>query len=319
MRKKKISSNVRRGPRSWDEVLAAFEQHLFTRGRAPETIRTYGAALRVFGRYYREQLKKPGPYVSRLQPEDLQSFVQHLRRQKGRSASTLNRFTSALKSFVDCALRERWLRRDIAKELRTYRAAAGEPKRLGREEVRDLLRAALPHGRNGLRDRAMLQLLLQTGVRLSELVALSVGDVTLYKTTGSLLIKGEKTRSDRRLKLNDAAHKALQAYLASRGDVPHEQPLLLSERGGRLSGRSAHYLIKKYLRLAGRDKLSAHALRHHFAVSLYESSGKLTTVQRALGHRRIETTARYARTSTAELDAALDRLPDNISLDEDDA
>jgi site-specific recombinase XerD len=309
LKAKKISRHVVRGQPTWLEALAAFEHDLFAHGRSQATIRTYASAVRTFGAFYRDELKKPGPYTSRLHAADLHAFIDHLRRERQLSAASVNRFVAALHSFVRCGLAHKWLRSDIARELRTYEVApAREPITLRPVEVRRLLAAPDAHRRNGLRDQAMLNLFVHTGIRLSELTALSVGDVTLHKTTGELLVRGDKSRRDRRLHLNADVRTALQSYLKSRGEPAGDEPLLLSERSGRLSNSSVHHLVKKYLSFAGRKELSAHALRHHFAAKLYGRTGKLTAVKRALGHRSIVTTARYAQTSAEELAAAIESL-----------
>jgi len=315
---KDFSHNAR-SPLGWDEAVAAFEQMLHGRGRAEATIATYGSALRVFGEFYREQLRKPGPYISRLQETDLQTFTDHLRRERNLSASSINRFVVALHNFSLFALEQHWTKRDIARDLKTYRPrVAAEPSRLAPNEVRRLVTSVDLNGRNGQRNLAIVQLLLQTGLRVGELCRLSVGDVTLHKTTGSVRVRGDKGHAERVLPLNLSARRALDRYLETRNNPDATEPLFLSERKKRLSKPSVQHLVKKYLCFAGREELSTHDLRHHFAAALYEKTGKLTAVQRALGHRSVVTTARYASTSAKELEEAVEQLADNMASNSTD-
>ncbi|MBI2570525.1 MAG: DUF4158 domain-containing protein [Candidatus Schekmanbacteria bacterium] len=127
-------------PPTWDETVAAFEQHLYARGRAETTVATYGSALRVFGAFYRESLGKPGHYPSRLAETDVFAFVDHLRRDRLLSAASLNRFVSALRAFARFLLERHWHRRDLGRELRTFRTARpAAPLHLSPEEVRRLV------------------------------------------------------------------------------------------------------------------------------------------------------------------------------------
>ncbi len=91
-------------PDTWDETLAAFENDLYRRGRSDHTVATYSYALKAFGVFYRDQLKKPGLYVSRIQETDLLAFVHHLRHDRHLSATSANRNIAALRAFADFIL-----------------------------------------------------------------------------------------------------------------------------------------------------------------------------------------------------------------------
>jgi site-specific recombinase XerD len=310
--KKKILDNPPR-PGTWDETAAAFEEELYRRGRAETTIATYRSALVVFAAFYREKLGKPGPYPSRLQETDLHSFIDHLKRDRLLATTSLNRFVSALRSFSQFLLERRLSRRDLGRDLRTFRPPRpADPVRLSAEEVRRLVTAVNLDGRNGRRDAAIVQLLLQCGLRISEVSRLVLDDVTLRSTSGRLRIRADKGRAERIVPLNATARAALAAYLDRRGRVSGSEPLFVSERRRRISVPSVKHLVKKYLCAAGRPDLSAHDLRHHFGTALYARSGKLTVVQEVLGHRDIATTARYARATEEEIRQAVESLPDNV-------
>jgi integrase/recombinase XerC len=313
--KKNISSN--QCPRTWNDVVASFEEELYRKRKAKGTISMYGAVMKSFGMFYREHLQKPGPYVSRLQETDLYAFVDHLRSTRRLSLSAINRTVSTLHAFSQFIVEMQWHRRNIAKELRTYRVGLPpEPKRLSSSEVRRIVTSVDLNGRNGFRDLAIVQVFLQCGLRLGELTRLSIGDVTIHRTSGKIKVNDEKNRTERVVPLNASARSALRRYLDRRGEVSANDALFVSERGKRISNKMVQYLIKKHFCIIGRPDLSVHDLRHHFATELYERTGKLTAVQQVLGHRSIATTARYTQCTEKEISEAVEKLPDNVYPEE---
>lgn len=298
-----------RAPDTWEDVLAAFENDLYRRGRSDATVSTYAYAMKAFGVFCRGELKKPGPYVARIQETDLQAFIHHIRNDRHLCATSVNRHIAALRAFSGFMLARGWHRRLVARDLKTYRVDSSkmEPP-LSKSEVRRLVTSVNLNGRNGLRDLAILQLFMQCGLRVSELVRLLRDDVIVHKSVGRLRVRNEKGRQERTIPLNTTVRQAIENYLDSLGPVAGGAPLFLSERRQRLSIAGVQYLIKKYLAFAGREDLSTHDLRHHFALNFYAESGKLTATQEVLGHRDINTTARYARATEKEIREACDAL-----------
>ena len=200
----------------------------------------------------------------------------------------------------------------MARYLTTYRVEPSSPTPLSPQELRRLVTAVDLNGRNGLRDFALLQVFLQCGLRVGEVVRLSLDDVIIHKTTGKLRIHNEKGRQERTIPLNRTVHLAVQSYLDTRGPGPGADPVFVSERRQRLCIASVQYLIKKYLRLAGRGDLSVRDLRRHFAQAFYHRSGSLPATQQVLGHRDINTTARYTRASDQDIEAAINALDNPV-------
>ncbi len=305
LRKKKLPLNID----SWHEVTAAFENDLFRKNQSDATITTYGACLNVFRNFYLHHLNKPGPYVARLQETDLTTFIDYLRHERKLTAASINRYIAALRSFSKFLFVNKLHRHPLTNSLKTHRVQT-EPyvARFSKAEIRRLVTAIDLNGRNGYRNLAIVQLFLQCGLRVGELVRLSRDDVTLHKTTGKVRIRGEKERGDRVIPLNKTVRHALWQYLDTRGPVAGHDPFFISERQNRMSVPAVQYMIKRCLSLAGRDDLSANDLRHHFASEFYARSGKLTATQQVLGHRDINTTARYAKATDAEIQGAIDAL-----------
>ncbi len=307
---KKIPLNVLL-PESWEEALATFKNDLYSRGRSDATVITYASALRAFARFSSEHLKKPGPHVALIQETDIQAFVNFLRYDRHLSATSVNRHIASLRAFSTFLFIKGWHRRMVARDLKTYRISRSNHEQpLSTEEARRFVTAVNLDGRNGPRDLAILQLFLQCGLRVSELVHLSRDDAIIHKSIAKLRVRSEKGRQERTIPLNKAARQAIEDYLGRRGPVAGADPLFVSERGRRISVPNVQYLVKKYLCFAGREDLSAHDLRHHFALRFYAQSGKLTATQKVLGHSDINTTARYARVLDEEIQRTVDALDD---------
>ena len=215
---------------SWNEVIAAFENDLFRRNQSDATISSYAACLNVFRDFYRHHLNKPGPYATRLKGTDLTTFIDYLRRDRRLAAASMNKYIAALRSFTKFLFINGLHRHLLANSLKTYRVHTepGGP-RLSKVEVRQLVAAINLDGRNGYRNIAILQLLLQCGLRVGELVRLSRDDVNLHKTTGKVRIRSEKEKRSRVIPLNKIAHQALLQYLDTRGSVAGHEPFFISE------------------------------------------------------------------------------------------
>jgi integrase/recombinase XerC len=305
LKKKKLPFNID----SWHDVTAAFENDLYRKNQSDATIATYGACLNVFGNFYLHQLNKPGPYVARLQETDLTAFVDYLRHDRQLMAASMNRYIAALRSFSKFLFTKGLHRKMLAGSLKTFRVQAQpDVARLSKAEIRRLVAAIDLNGRNGYRNLAILQLFLQCGLRVGELVRLSRDDVTLHKTTGKVRVRDDKGRGDRVIPLNKTVRQALWQYLDTMAPEAGHEPFFISERQNRISVAAVQYLIKRCLCQAGREDLSAHDLRHHFAAKFYARCGKLTATQQVLGHRDINTTARYAKATDAEIKGAIDAL-----------
>jgi len=305
LKKTKLPLNVD----SWNEVTAAFENDLFRRNQSDATITTYGACLNVFSNFYLQHLNKPGPYATRLQETDLTAFIDYLRHDRQLTAASMNRYIAALRSFSKFLFINGLHRKILASTLKTFRVQVeSDVPRLSKAEIQRLVTAINLNGRNGYRNLAILQLFLQCGLRVGELVRLSRDDVTLHKTTGKIRIRDEKGRGGRVIPLNTTVRQALWQYLDTRGPVASHEPFFITERQGRMSVAAVQYMIKRCLCQAGRENLSTHDLRYHFATEFYARSGKLTVTQQVLGLKNINTTARYAKATEAEIQRAIDAL-----------
>lgn len=230
------------------------------------------------------------------------------------SAATMARKIATLRSFYKWAHRQGFAPSNPMLMIRTPKQSKRLPKAVTVEEVERLL--ASPDDRDvlGARDRAILETLYSTGIRVSELVDLDFGDMDDFGE--ALRIRG-KGRKERLVPLGSHALAAIRHYTRMLEEDPRfnamfnrggRMPLFVNKHGGRLSSRSVRRKLDKYLRSAGLDlDISPHTLRHSFATHLLGNGADLRSVQELLGHQSLSTTQIYTHLTTQRLRDAYDR------------
>ena len=226
---------------------------------------------------------------------DLEAYLAELD-HRGYAGTSRRRKTYAIKSFFSFLEQYGYVDKDAATRLIPPKVEEREPRVLSEREYQALLRACS----HEVRDAAVIELLLQTGIRLSELAKLTLDDVELPArisrdpvNTGRVHVtgKGGKTRG---IPLNYKACRALRAWLKTRPQVDHGQ-LFVTKFLTPMSPRAFQYLVKKYLDEAGINGASVHTLRHTFATHHVAKGTDLRTVQEALGHKDLKTTSIYVQ------------------------
>ena len=253
-------------------------------GLARNSIASYRADL--------EQLARMKPLLE-VAEADLFGF---LASRKGRASSAARR-VSSLKRFYQYCLRERRLAADPTLKLDPPKRAPRFPKSLSEADVEALLAAPDPATPLGLRDRAMLETLYATGLRVSELVALKVFEVSLDAGVLRVMGKGSK---ERLVPLGEEAVHWISRYLAERRSAA--DALFVTTRGAGMTRQAFWHLIRRYGRRAIPGKpLSPHVLRHAFATHLINHGADLRVVQLLLGHADISTTQIYTHVARERL------------------
>lgn len=280
-------------------LIQSFIDYLDTeRGLAENTLESYSRDLR----HYFEFLSGDQRSLENATRATIMSYLLSLQKD-GRSASTIARRLAALKSFYQYLVRESRIDHDPTENLESPKQRKRLPQVLSVAEVERLL--AQPDGRTptGLRDRAMLELLYATGIRVSELVSLNVSDVNL--DIGFVRCRGKGSR-ERMVPVGSVAVRALRDYL-ERGwprlnRIPSEEALFVNQHGRRLTRQGFWKILKKYSRQAGITKeITPHTLRHSFATHLLENGADLRAVQEMLGHADISTTQIYTHVTKHRL------------------
>ena len=266
------------------------------KGLSPNTIRAYGSDL---ARLERSLGRRK---IERATEKDLHLALKQMR-VEGRSPRSVARWLVAVKSFFAFAQGEGWVESSPCAHLDAPRPWRTLPKTLSSAEVEALLAAPDVGKPLGMRDVAMLEVLYATGLRVSELVGLKLGD--LHLDAGYLRCWG-KGNKERVVPLGGEADSRLQRYLAEarpqllrgrRTDV-----LFVNHRGGALTRQGFWKILKGHGRDAGiRGALSPHVLRHAFATHLLEHGADLRSLQMLLGHADISTTQIYTHVNRERL------------------
>ena len=277
------------------------------RGRAANTLAAYRSDLQA----YEAWLRCRGIGLAEVDENDVAAYVTHLR-TAGRAPATVARALVTVRSFHRFLVDEGHTEADPTGDVGSPRVPQGLPKALTEAEVASLLGAAVGEDATARRDRAILELLYGTGMRISELVGLSLGDLTQGDGVVRVFGKGAKERV---VPLGRYASSAVAEWLtatgrgamaparwARRGDA---EALFLNARGGRLSRQGAWGIVRRYADRVGLgDRLTPHVLRHSCATHMLDHGADIRVVQELLGHASIATTQVYTRVSTERLRSA---------------
>jgi integrase/recombinase XerD len=272
------------------------------KGRSPNTLAAYRRDLRGYCEWLGD---RP---LSDVRPEDLEAYVGVLR-DAGRAPASVARAIVAVRSMHAFAAAEGLLPVDPAADVEPPTVPRGLPKGLSEDEVQRLLAVVVGSDPVARRDRAILEVLYGTGMRIAELVGLSLGELDLDDALVRVLGKGSKERV---LPLGRFAREALADWLdtggrpamaptrwARRGDA---EAIFLNQRGGRLTRQGAWGIVAERGRQAGLDRrLSPHALRHSCATHMLDHGADIRAVQELLGHASISTTQVYTGVSIERL------------------
>jgi integrase/recombinase XerC len=274
------------------------------KGVSDNTIKSYRSDLAQFTRFLSTEWGRSEDNVSfdRVDPLTLRSFLAHLH-QQGTARSSIARKLAALRSFFRHMVREGKLTKNPTRLVSTPRLDKKIPARLEVKEVSRFLDGPDLSTPLGRRDRALLELIYATGLRVGELVGLDRTMVDRDEMLVRVLGKGGKERI---VPFGEPAAEALECYLKDRAVLVRRGPgtdaLFLNARGDRLTARSVHRMVRKYLNQAAlHSGLSPHSLRHAFATHLLERGADLRSIQELLGHSSLSTTQKYTHLTKEQL------------------
>ncbi|HSL93785.1 MAG TPA: site-specific tyrosine recombinase XerD [Bacillota bacterium] len=275
------------------------------RGLAANTVESYGRDLRQFLEFLQQQ-----KYTSwgAVKKNRVLIYMEKLMKS-GKSGSTVSRSLAAMRSFFKFLAAEGYIEIDPTLDLDTPRAGKRLPTVLSLNEVELLLQSPDTSTPAGMRDKAMLELLYATGMRVSELIGLAVQDVNLDSGFVRCLGKGNK---ERLVPLGSVAARALREYLAGarhtmlrNRDV---KTLFVNHHGRQMTRQGFWKLLKKQaLEAHIRGEITPHTLRHSFATHLLENGADLRAVQEMLGHADISTTQIYTHVTRSRMREVYER------------
>ena len=292
-------------------------EHLrYERNVSAHTLRNYSSDLEQFLDHIAPvdaaTRKRNTPEVTEIDHLTIREWLAALHTARKKKAS-IARKLAALRTFFQFLVREGIVELNPAKLVATPRLEKKLPTHLSVEEAIRFIESPDLETDLGKRDRAMLELMYATGVRVAELTTLNVLDVDLQNRL--IRVMG-KRRKQRIIPFGDPAGDALRGYLTVREkfllNAPiskrDEAALFLNYQGTRITTRSVGRMVEKYIRLcAGMHNISPHALRHSFATHLLDSGADLRDIQELLGHARLSTTQIYTHVSMEKLVEVYDK------------
>ena len=267
------------------ETIKEFILHLYRRNCRSNTLRAYYGTLQMFLTF----LHRSGrTHLEALSREDLEAFLEH-EQDRNLKPLTVKTRLSLVKAFVRFLVRREVVRAEVLERSIRIKVPELLPKAMEPEDVKQLLAVV-----SKVRDRAMILVLLRTGMRIGELLSTTMNDLNL-KERKILIFQAEKTQVGRVVYLSDDAHQALLAWLAERD--PQKQQLFYGQGRDSLSYTAARMMLYRYLDQAGLSQKghSLHSLRHTFASELLNAGMRLECLQQLLGHTNLEVTRRYAK------------------------
>jgi integrase/recombinase XerC len=281
------------------ERITEFLDGLRRENASVHTIRNYSSDLDRFLEYVSRAGDPPAP--ADIDQLLLREWLGDLYRQ-GLGAMTIRRKLSALRSFFDHLHRQGLIPVNRARLLSTPRAPHRLPEVPSEEQTNRLLDDVAAEKLERpfpTRDRAIFELLYGCGLRISELVGLTVDDYD--RSEGWLRVRG-KRKKERQVPVPAKARESLDRYLADRNCAPDERAVFTNFRGARLSDRGARGIVKLYaVVLAGDPSLHPHSFRHAYATHLLSAGADLRAIQELLGHASLSTTQKYTQLSLTDL------------------
>ena len=269
------------------------------KGLSNNTIQSYRNDLNILCEFLGGKKKS----LLTTERDDLVGLLTLLK-DEGKSDASIARLMSSVRGFFKFALTEKLIKRDPTAYMSTRKAWQTLPRFLTQEEVDKLLEQPDLNDDAGVRDRAMLELLYATGLRVSELVSLGMADVELEAGSLSCFGKGSKQR---RIPIGRSSIRFLKNYFTARQRMleGNRSDLLFVERNGNPITRQKFWkIITRYGESAGLGHVTPHMLRHSFATALIENGADLRSVQMMLGHSNINTTQVYTHVTNERLKSA---------------
>ena len=291
----------------FSSVMHEFDQYL-------RVERNLSSATRVAYQYDLQKFKEflirhlgTEPVVGRVETGAIKEYLAFLQGRRSYKSTTLSRTIASIRVFFEYCVQMKYLDASPATYVHNPKLPKKLPIFLIESELRKLLAAPDPCNVAGARDYAILVILGFTGMRRQELVGLDLKSIDLERKTVKVTGKGSK---ERLIPLNPFVVETLNKWLEVRPATSDPEAVFLSRLGRRLTGRSIHNIVCKYVKKAGlvKDRISPHKLRHTFATLLHLNDVDILEIRSLLGHASITSTQIYTHTNTTKLRSAVETL-----------
>jgi integrase/recombinase XerC len=277
-----------------------FLEYLFEQGKSQSTINQYRRGIEHFTRWL-EQTYGEDFDPAAVVPRDVADWKSHQQTVERAAPATINQRLTALSRFYQWAVANDHARTNPTATVKQLRIEQAAPKALDRKQTRRLLRQV--EREENLRDIALVTLLLETGLRISETLALTPADLEINERSGAVTVRRGKGGQTRTVPLTAEARRALSDYLES-VTVAETEPLWVGQRGPLTDSAGIYKLLKNLAFRAGLDPdlVTPHVMRHSFATHYLERNpGDLRGLAALLGHRSLDTVMIYTQPTTEEL------------------
>ena len=270
-----------------DEVHKEFIEHLKGKKRASATVLAYGKDIEQLVKFLTEELKRA--HVHEVKADDLRNFLSKLEKT-GYTKKSISRKLNSTKTFFRYLKVQEYITDDPASLVDHPKFETKPPRILSPIEYRALRDAA----RDDARIAAIIEVLLQTGIRIGELANLRVDDIFFSEGTkeGNLFVRAMENRAERTVPLNKAAEAALRRYLQVRPKTTNKA-LFITKTGKPLLVRNIRTAIDRYYRKAGITGAKVNDLRHTWVAHHLQSGASIVLISKVAGHKRLSTTERY--------------------------
>lgn len=279
-------------------MIDEFIDSLKARQATENTLASYERDINQFSGYFEKQGKK----IFDLKKSDMQEYINHLE-ESGKSNSTISRTIASVKSFYKFLLSKGLAEEIIAENIDAPKVDKKEPMILSSSEIEKLLAQPNTNELKGQRDKAMLEILYATGIRVTELISLTVDDVSL----SGKYIKVKKRNSERHIPLGALSLKCLKEYMNKVRPLliktDEEKTLFINTNGKKMTRQGYWKILKQYKDEANIDKdITPHTIRHSFAVHMLETGTEIKKVQEMLGHTDVASTLMYTQMAGINID-----------------
>ena len=287
------------------DLVRAYENYLTkVKQASANTVSSYIRDIRQFSEWLRDEA---GLEVAEAEQQNIGDYLAHLERD-GRSAATVSRNLASLKNFYSYVVSSGFMEQTPVTDIRVDRGEKKLPQILTGREIELLLAQPVPVDPKGIRDKAMLEVMYATGIRVTELIQLDVDDVNLDLGT----IKCSGSRKSRSIPLYPGALRALGIYIndirAAMLADPYDRALFVNVSGVRMSRQGFWKILKYYQEKAHIEKeITPHTLRHSFAVHLLENGADLGSLQELMGHSDISSTQMYTHMINQKLKSVYEK------------
>ncbi len=272
-------------------IIDEFIDGLKARQASQNTLASYERDVIQFNNYFEAQGKK----IFDLTRDDMQEYINHLLAD-GKSNSTISRSTASIKALYRYLVSKRLSEENIADNVEAPKVDRKEPMILTSKEIEMLLEQPDLTELKGQRDKAMLEVLYATGIRVTELISLRLEDINL--TNGYIKVK--KKNSERHIPIGNYCLKSLKEYINKVRPLlirtEEEKTLFINTNGQKMTRQGYWKILKQYKDQAKIDKeITPHTIRHSFAVHMLQNGAELKTVQELLGHTDVASTMMYTQ------------------------